>query len=367
MRPIPSLLTATLALGLAACSSGEDAPAGGTSASAAGASAAGASASEPAASAQQVGKLTSYAAAFSEVVDPDARVEKLTGDEFTWSEGPTWVREGGYLLFNDVPQNRMYRWSQADGLSVFLEPSGYAGPPLEELREAGANGLYTEAGGGVLLADSGSRLVARLDPSAKSRSTLADRYEGKRFNSPNDVVARGDGTVFFTDPPYGLKDGDDSPVKEQPVNGVYRIDADGSVHLLDGSLSKPNGIAFSPDGNTLYVANSDPGRPIWMAYTLDPAGNVIGSRQFADASDLMGDDAPGLPDGVAVSSEGLLFATGPGGVLVFAPDGRRLGRIETGSAIANVAFGDDGRTLYMTSHRFLARVPLKVTGLGFQG
>jgi len=364
MRPIPSLLTATLALGLAACTSGEDTSAsGGARASAS----TGSGSSEAATSAQNVGKLTSYAAAFSGVVDPDARVEKLTGDEFTWSEGPTWIRDGSYLLFNDVPENRMYRWSQADGLSVFLDPSGYAGPPLEELREAGANGLYAETDGGVLLADSGTRLVARLDPAAKSRTTLADRFEGKRFNSPNDVAARGDGTVFFTDPPYGLKDGDESPVKELAVNGIYRIDADGSVHLLDDSLNRPNGLAFSPDGNTLYVANSDAERPIWMAYTLDAAGNVIGKRQFADASDLIGEDAPGLPDGLAVSSEGLVFATGPGGVLVFGPDGQRLGRIETGSAIANCAFGDDGRTLYMTSHRFLARVPVKVTGLGFQG
>ncbi|MGY1408920.1 MULTISPECIES: SMP-30/gluconolactonase/LRE family protein [unclassified Luteimonas] len=362
MRLLPSLLTAALALGLAACTAGgDDSASANTDADAA--------AAEPptAASFETVGQLTTYDAAFADVADADARVEKLTGDEFTWSEGPTWVRDGGgYLLFNDVPENRMYRWSQADGLSVFLDPSGYAGPPLDTLREGGANGLFTEADGSVLLADSGNRLIARFNASDKSRTTLAESFEGKRFNSPNDVIARGDGTVFFTDPPYGLKDGDDSPAKEQKVNGIYRIDADGSVHLLDDSLNRPNGIAFSPDGNTLYVANSDDKRPIWMAYTLDATGNVVDKRQFADASDLVGDDAPGLPDGLAVSTEGLVFATGPGGVLVFAADGTRLGRIETGSAVANAAFGDDGRTLYMTSHKFLARVPLKVTGLGFQ-
>ena len=153
---------------------------------------------------------------------------------FTWSEGPAWVADGAYLLFNDVPKNRMYRWSQADGLSVFLDPSGYAGPPLATMREGGANGLYAEAAGTVLLADSGNRLVARLDPAKKTRTTLAERFEGKRFNSPNDVVARRDGAVFFTDPPYGLTDGDDSPAKELKANGVYRIDTNGSVHLLDG-------------------------------------------------------------------------------------------------------------------------------------
>lgn len=366
MRFIPSLLTAALALGLAACTAGSDTSA---SANTDGDADTDTAAAEPpaAASFETVGKLTSYDAAFADVVDTGARIEKLTDDTFTWSEGPTWVREGGgYLLFNDPPENRMYRWSQADGLSLFLDPSGYAGPPLDTLREGGANGLFTEAEGTVLLADSGNRLVARFNPADKSRVALAESFQDKRFNSPNDVVARGDGTVFFTDPPYGLKDGDESPAKEQGVNGIYRIDADGSVHLLDDSLTRPNGIAFSPDGNTLYVANSDAERPIWMAYTLDTAGNVVDKRQFADASDLAGDDAPGLPDGLAVSTDGLVFATGPGGVLVFAADGKRLGRIETGSAIANCAFGDDGRTLYMTSHRFLGRVPLKVTGLGFQ-
>lgn len=367
MRLLPTMLTAAIAATLAACSpAADDAAAGSAAAGSAAADADAAARTEtPMTTPDTVGQLTSYDPAFADVVDANAPIEKLTGDEFTWSEGPTWVREG-YLLFNDPPENRMYRWSTPDGLSVFLEPSGYAGPPLEELREAGANGLFTEAGGSVLLADSGTRLVARLDPADKTRTTVADRYEGKRFNSPNDVVARGDGTVFFTDPPYGLKDGDESPVKEQPVNGIYRIDADGSVHLVDDSLNRPNGIAFSPDGNTLYVANSDEERPIWMAYTLDEAGNAVDSRVFADASDLMGDGVHGLPDGLAVSSGGLIFATGPGGVIVMDADGKRLGRIETGSAIANCAFGEDGRTLYMTSHRFLARVQLKVVGLGFQ-
>lgn len=370
MRFPPSLLSAALALALAACTGGRDESAAADPGQDAGGDSDTSASAEPptAASFESVGQLTRYDAAFDAVADAGARIEKLTGDEFTWSEGPTWVgADGGYLLFNDPPENRMYRWSQADGLSAFLDPSGYAGPPLETMREGGANGLFTETTGSVLLADSGNRLIARFNPADKSRTTLAGTFEGKRFNSPNDVVARGDGTVFFTDPPYGFTDGDDSPAKELEANGIYRIDADGAVHLLDDSLSRPNGIAFSPDGNTLYVANSDDKRPVWMAYTLDAAGDIVERRQFADASDLIGDNAPGLPDGLAVSTDGLVFATGPGGVLVFAPDGKRLGRIETGSAVANCAFGDDGRTLYMTSHRFLARVPLKVTGLGFQG
>jgi len=312
-----------------------------------------------------VGRLTAFDAAFDTVVAPDARIEKIA-EGFTWSEGPAWLQQDNALLFTDVPENTLYRWSERDGLSVFLKPSGYDGPALEALREAGANGLHAEPDGTVLLADSGTRIVARLDPATKSKTPLATAYDGKRFNSPNDVVRRRDGVVFFTDPPYGLKDLDDSPIKELAFNGVYRLDRDGRVHLLDDTLRFPNGIALSPDERTLYVANSDSERPIWMAYSLDAAGAVTGKRVFADASDLAGKDNPGLPDGMAVAADGTLFATGPGGVIVFAPDGKRLGRIETGTAIANCAFGGDGRTLYMTSHSFLARVRVKATGLGFQ-
>lgn len=308
-----------------------------------------------------IGGLTAYAPGFAAVVAPDARVERLA-DGFTWAEGPAWIADGAYLLFTDVPENRIHRWSETTGLSVFLEPSGYAGSDTAALREAGANGLCVEPAGTVLMADSGSRSVERLDLATKTKTTLARDFEGRRFNSPNDVVRGRDGAIFFTDPPYGLKDLDDSPVKELSFNGVYRLDADGRVHLLDDGLTRPNGIALSPDGRTLYVANSDPERAIWMAYALDATGAVTARRVFADAGDLVGNGAPGLPDGMAVAADGTLFATGPGGVLVFAPDGTRLGRIETGGPVANVAFGDDGRTLYMTSGSLLARVRLQIAG-----
>jgi gluconolactonase len=312
-----------------------------------------------------IGRTTTFDPSFQAVVAPDARIEKLT-EGFTWSEGPAWVRAGNYLLFNDVPENTLYRWTERDGLSVFLKPSGLADPDPEITREAGANGLYAEPAGTVLLADSGTRVVARLDPATKRKTTLAATYEGKRFNSPNDLVQRSDGVVFFTDPPYGLKGLDDSPAKELKFNGVYRIDTDGSVHLLDDGLSFPNGIALSPDERTLYVSNSDPTRPVWMAYSLDARGDVADKRVFADASDLIGEGVQGLPDGMAVTGDGRLFASAPGGVLVFDPDGKRLGRIETGIAISNCAFGDDGRMLYMTSHTLLARIRLKITGLQFR-
>jgi endo-1,4-beta-xylanase len=311
-----------------------------------------------------IGRITAYDPSFHAIVPEGARIEKIA-DGFTWSEGPTWIRNGDYLLFTDVPENTLYRWSEHDGLSVFLRPSGYAGPELDMLREAGANGLHAEPDGTVLLADSGSRLVARFDPVSKRKTPLVTHFDGHRFNSPNDVVRRSDGVIFFTDPPYGLKGINESPVKELRFNGVFRLDPDGSVHLVDDGLSFPNGVELSPDGRTLYVSNADGERPIWMSYSLDDQGEVTSKRIFADATDLVAQNAPGLPDGMAMAADGTLFATGPGGVLVFSPDGRRLGRIETGSAIANCAFGDDGRTLYVTSHTFVARVRINPVGLGF--
>lgn len=208
-------------------------------------------------------------------------------------------------------ENRIHRWSPAEGVSVFLEPSGYAGPELDTLREPGANGLIAAPGGDVLMADSGSRAIARLDLATRRENPLATHYDGRRFNSPNDLVRRSDGSVFFTDPPYGLRGIAESPARELPFSGVYRLDPDGRVTLVDDGLRFPNGIALSPDERTLYVANSDPWQPLWMAYALDAAGAATGRRVFADASDLLGDDAPGLPDGMAVAADGTLLATGP--------------------------------------------------------
>ena len=311
-------------------------------------------------------RLVTYEASFNDRVPATAQVETIA-QSFTWSEGPAWVGDAdGYLLFTDVPENTLYRWSERDGLGTLLKPSGYDGPPDDRLREAGANGSFTEPEGTVLLADSGSRLLARIDPASRRKTTLIARHEGKRFNSPNDVVRRGDGRIFFTDPPYGLKGLHDSPARELPYSGVYRLDTDGTVHLLDRELRFPNGIGLSPDGRTLYVANSDPEHPVWMAYSLDAQGNVTAKRTFADASDLMGPGVAGLPDGLCVTRDGDVFASAPGGVVVFQADGKRLGRIETGSAVSNCAFGDDGRTLYLTAHQRVLRLRVHSVGLGFQ-
>ena len=311
-----------------------------------------------------IGRVVAFDPAFHALVPANARIEKIA-EGFEWSEGPAWIKGGGYLLFNDVPANTMHRWSARDGVSVFLKPSGYDGTDLDGLREAGANGLEAEPDGTVLLADSGSRLIARFDPATKRRTTLAAAFEGKRFNSPNDVARRRDGTVFFTDPPYGLKGIDESPLKEQPVNGVYRLDTDGSVHLVDGALKFPNGVALSPDERTLYVGNSDREHPVWMAYRIDARGAVLDRRVLGDASDLIAAGADGAPDGLCISRDGHLFASAPGGLLVMDADGKRLGMIETGARVSNCAFGDDGSTLYLTSHSFVARVRVAAMGAGF--
>ncbi|MFC3549874.1 endo-1,4-beta-xylanase [Lysobacter cavernae] len=307
-----------------------------------------------------VGRIERFDHALDALVPADAVVERLA-EGFTWSEGPAWIDDGKYLLFTDVPGNTMYRWSQDEGLGLFERPSGYTGLADPAMREAGANGLLPVRDGGLLLADSGNRSVVRMDLASRKRVTLASRYQGKRLNSPNDLAQRGDGNVYFTDPPYGLTGLDASPRKELAFNGVYRIDRDGTVHLIDDRLSFPNGIALSPDESTLYVSNSDAGNPVWMAYALDAKGNASDRHVFADASDLAGPQAPGVPDGLCVTADGHLFASAPGGMLVFAPDGRRLGRIATGQAVSNCALGDDGRTLYLTSVNALLRVRLSRT------
>lgn len=302
-------------------------------------------------------------ATLADYVPADAELETLaTG--FGWSEGPVWRPAHGDLLFSDVPGNTVYRWAEGDGLSVFLRPSGLA---VGAGRDAsvGSNGLLLDAEGRLLLADHGSRAVTRLDTAAYVRTALATEYDGRRLNSPNDLALHASGALFFTDPPYGLAGQDGSPEKELPFNGVYRLDPDGAVTLLVDSLSRPNGVVLSPDERTLYIANSDPERAVWLAYPLRDDGTVGAGRVLLDATDWVGPDRPGLPDGMAVAEDGALFATGPGGVWIITPDGRHIGTIETDRAVANVTFGDDGRTLYLTAHDTLQRVRVLARGAGF--
>ena len=317
---------------------------------------------EPAPTFRSVGTIHKESGALDPIIAAGTAIERLA-DGFQWSEGPVWIPEGGYLLLSDVPANKMYRWSEREGLSVFLEPSGYTGSGKGIFREPGSNGLIRGDGNTILLADHGNRAVARLDLGTRSKTFLATQFKGRKFNSPNDLVRASDGSIYFTDPPYGLEGLDKSPHKELPFNGVYRLLPSGEVELVDDRLTFPNGIILSPDERTLYVAVSDPNAAQIHAYSLDESGRPTSRRLFADMTDLARGGLPGLPDGMAIDVEGNLYATGPGGVHIFSPQGVRLGRIDTGTAVANCAFGEDGKTLFLASNNFLARVRTGVAGL----
>lgn len=304
--------------------------------------------------------------ALDALIAPDAVIEVLAGG-YVWTEGPVWVRQGGYLLFSDIPPNRIYRWKQGEGARLYLTPSGYTG---SEPRggEVGSNGLILDREARLLLAQHGDRRIARMAAPLASPQptfeTLADRYNGARFNSPNDLVLHSSGAIYFTDPAYGMEKQWDDPRREIPFAGVYRRAPDGTVTLLTREMTRPNGLAFSPDERRLYVAQSDASAAIWRVFDVKGDGTIENGRVLFDATS-MGKTRRGLPDGLKIDVNGNLFATGPGGVLVITPDGKHLGTILTGQATSNCAFGDDGRTLYMTADDYLMRVPLTTRGVGF--
>lgn len=325
---------------------------------------AGCATAAPASAYPAIGRVRRLDPALDSLIAPGAVVEQLA-EGFSWSEGPVWIDDGaGYLLFSDVPENRIHRWSEADGLSLFMSPSGLAGPPDPAVREGGSNGLIRGMGiDTILMGDSGSRTIARLDLATKAKTVLAGTYGGKRFNSPNDLAWGPDLSIYFTDPPYGLKDDDRSPAKELAFNGVFHLSRTGDVTLIDDSLSRPNGVGVSPDQRTLYVANSDPARAIVVAWDIGPWGGVSNRRVIADLTSQVGEANPGLPDGMAISHDDYLFATGPGGVHVMTPEGQTLGVIETGGPIANCTFGGpNGDVLYMTSGNRIARIKTLTRG-----
>lgn len=291
-----------------------------------------------------------------------AEAVRVIADGFTWAEGPAWISNGRYLLLSDVPKNRMYRWAPGmTAASLFLEPSG--GTETKGFREPGSNGLKAGAPGFLLVADSGNRAIALLDLRTKRKRFLAQRFEGKKLNSPNDLAVGPDGAIWFTDPPYGLDGIDASPLKEQSANRVYRLAPDGTLTAVESELRFPNGIAFSPDGRTLYVSNSDPKNAVILAWDVSPSGSLSHRRVFADMTALADKGLPGLPDGMTVDQQGNLWATGPGGVHVFTPGARELGLISTGAAISNCTFGGaDGHMFFMTSTHVLAALRTNVRG-----
>ncbi|MGH7835873.1 MAG: SMP-30/gluconolactonase/LRE family protein [Candidatus Binatia bacterium] len=296
------------------------------------------------------------------LVPSNAALEKIA-DGFNWVEGPAWNRKERYLLFSDIPSNSVYKWQAGKGISLFLRPSGYTGSSPFEGKEPGSNGLAFDSAGRLVLAQHGDRRIARVEKDGRV-TVLADRYQGKRINSPNDLVFKSNGDLYFTDPPFGLAKAFDDPKKEIPFQGVYRLSKDGKLTLLIRDIKAPNGIAFSPDEKKLYVSDVNYERSAWLVYDVREDGAVASGRVFADAGKWKKPPFFGA-DGFKVDREGNLFGARPDGISIFSPDGTHLGGIDTGMPASNVAWGDDGSTLYITGGTALYRIRLSTRGAGF--
>ena len=296
--------------------------------------------------------------ALDALLAPDAKIEKLAGG-FEWAEGPVWVPAHKYLLFSDTPRNVVFLWKEGAPTTDYLIPSGYTGSKPRG-GEPGSNGLTLDSEGRLVLCQHGDRQIARQEHDGKI-TPLARYYNYRRFNSPNDLVYKKNGDLYFTDPPYGLEGNTNDPAKEIMFQGVYRLKPDGKVDLLTRDLTFPNGIAFSPDEKTLYVAVSDPAAPKIWSFDVDSQGLLQNPMVFFDATRLM-EGRKGLPDGLKVDVKGNIWAGGPGGILIITPEGKHLGTINTGEATANCAWGDNGSTLYITADMFLCRVKTLTKG-----
>ena len=297
-----------------------------------------------------------------QIIDPKSKIEVLASG-FAWTEGPLWIKEGNYLLFSDIPNNKVYKLDPINNDTVtYLHPSGFSGTSFTG-EEPGSNGLMLNKDGDLVLMQHGNRQVAKMNAPIKSPKSdftaLVSTYLGKKLNSPNDGTFDNKGNLYFTDPPYGLPKRMDDPAKELKFQGIYCLLSSGELMLLD-SLSRPNGIGISGDGNTLYVANSDEEHAAWYQYNIIAPGKVSDKKLFHDVTHLIGKiGEQGLPDGLKINSRGFIFATGPGGIWVFDPMGKALARIHTGQATANCAFDANEKRLYITADDYILAVNLK--------
>lgn len=297
--------------------------------------------------------------ALDSIVSPDATIEKLAGG-FLFTEGPVWVRDGGYLLFSDPNNNLIYRWSPDDGVSIYRTHSGYSGMDIGEYGQPGSNGLTLDSQGRLTINEHGNRRVTRLEKNGQL-TVLVDRYQGKRLNSPNDLVYRSDGALYFTDPPFGLPKFFNDPRKELPFSGVYCL-INGELKLVSTDLTGPNGLAFSPDEKHLYVDNWDDKSKVILRYDVQPDGTLTNKQVFFDATSEPGEDAW---DGLKVDQRGNVYASGPGGLWILSPEGKHLGTIVGPEHPHNLAWGEEDRkTLYLAAQTGLYRISLNIPGAG---
>lgn len=293
-------------------------------------------------------------------IAPEKMIEILA-EGFEWTEGPLWLEKENKLIFSDIPNNSIFEWTEKEGVKLYLKPAGYTSKK-ERSGETGSNGLLLSPEGELILCQHGDRRIAKMDANLSKPkaifSTVADNYQNKKLNSPNDAVYHKNGDLYFTDPPYGLEFRMEDLSKELDFQGVYKLDKNDKITLLTKELTRPNGIAFSPDFKKLYVANSDPKKAIWMIYDVNEKGLLKNGKVFFDATDKT-KDFKGLPDGMKVHPNGWIFASGPGGILIFTPDGKHLGSILTNEATANCAFNTNNSQLFITADNYLLRVKLK--------
>lgn len=296
------------------------------------------------------------------VIDPTASIDVIA-EGFEWTEGPLWIADGEYLLFSDIPNNRIYKYSNAKGQFTYLDPAGATGLVSGDYL-AGSNGLLLNDNNQLVVFQQGDRRVAIMDGSLSSPEsnfkTLASHYQGLRLNSPNDGVFHSNGNLYFTDPPYGLQLGNQDPRKEIKFNGVYLLKTNGELILLDDQISYPNGIALSKDEKILLVAVSDHDNPHWLAFDVTTAGTLKNKRVFYDSTHLLGQQGEqGFPDGMVVHSSGLIFATGPGGVWLFNEEGKVLAKIKTGQLSSNCTLSADEKQLYVSADDYIMSIDLK--------
>lgn len=310
----------------------------------------------PAGAPQAVGSIARLDPGLDQIVPKDAVIEKIAGG-FTFIEGPVWKAQDQVLWFSDVVGNVVRQWSPTAGVKVLIEKAGGDPGNVPPGGFVGSNGEINDKDGYTLVCQHTARRIMRVSKDLQT-TPLIERFEGKRFNSPNDLVYRADGTLFFTDPPYGLAKQDEDPAKEIPFNGVYRL-KNGKVEAVVKDLTRPNGIALSPDQKILYVANSDEKHKVWMRYDLAENGTASNGRVFFDVT---AEKEDGLPDGMKVDSLGNVYGSGPGGLWVFSPDGKHLGTIKPPETPANCNWGDDGKSLYITARTGLYRIKLAVAG-----